>query len=342
MNLHRAFSKTLKDSEMLLSVYNTFYKIKNSKNFWKEQNRRESISFFNFQEVSRSMDFCPIERIKDSNYYGHAQALKLYGDYPIVNAAIEHGIYLGDRVSNAELLKTTHNVIAMSQNRIDSFNKNNCQKPVFAIGPYIHYAQPFYSLEEEKQIKSKIGRTLLVFPFHSALKERASFDLDLLTGKIEEIRGNFDSVMVCLHHNDIAMNPQFTVEYQKLGYLIVSAGHKFDFMFLPRLKSIIRLSDFVLSNSIGTQVGYCTYLEKPQIILRDEGSLSALNDSAYNEVSQRIAREQTMEIIDTFNETNGMCITTEQREVVDKYWGISMIKSRDELHNLLEELDKKQ
>ena len=340
MNIHQLISNLLKNSECLLGLYNNYYRLKNSNTFWEEQKKRKSLSFFDFENVASDMHFCPIEKIKDSNYYGHAYALKQYCGYKNVNAAIEHGLYLGDRVTNAELLKTTKKVIAMSQNRIDSFKKNGCFKPIYAIGPYIHYASPFLTKDEELSIKRQLGKVLLVFPFHSSKHEKASFDHDFLVQKIESIKKDYNTVMVCLHHNDITMNPRYTREYQRLGYTIVSAGHKFDFMFLSRLKSIISLSDFVLSNSIGTHVGYCTYLNKPQIILDDDSSLSALKDSAYNDFSEQIARKQTLEIMNAYGEESLGRITPRQLSVAEKYWGVSKVLTKEGMYKLLIELEQ--
>lgn len=55
-------------------------------------------------------------------------------------------------------------------------------------------------------------------------------------------------------------------EYMDNGFTIVTAGYQSDFRFLKRLKTFIKLSDFTMSNAVGTHVGYCVVLDKPHYI----------------------------------------------------------------------------
>ena len=334
-------AKTLKSSFALEWLYNNYYKLKNKKSFFKEIERRKHLSIFDYVEIAQDIPFCPLENIKDSNYYGHAYSMKKYADLDYISSGIEHGIYLGNRISDAERLRTTKSVIAMSQNRVESFKENNIEKPIIAVGPYIHYATPFYNEEEFSKLKEQLGRVLLVFPFHSGIFNTISFDLNLLISEIEKRKKSYDTVMVCLHHLDVIRNEMYRKKYHEMGYKIVCAGHKYDLNFISRLKSIISLSDFVISNSIGTQVGYCYYMHKPQIILFDDGSLPEIkNSAAYNTTTAKLAREQTLEIIKAFSTNENEDFSEEQALVVEKYWGLSQIKKPQELRLAIETLNK--
>ena len=342
MNLYKFLSRVLKDNQLLLSCYNFYFRVRNGRKYKQELSIRSQLSIFDYKETAKEMPFYPTVRVKDSNYYGHAHALSAYAGVKIKNIAIEHGIYLGNRVTDAERLSTTKSVFAMSMNRVNAFKKNNISKPIVAIGPYIHYVNSFYNEESLKALKKKYGRTLLVFPTHSTLSGKVSFDLDKLIITIDGLKSAYQTVMVCIHHNDIIYHPEYTQKYEESGYVVVSAGHKFDDKFLPRLKSIILLSDFVITNDIGTQVGYCTYLKKPLLIIKDAGVVipKSILNSVYDDQTQVIAAQQREEIINAYSKNFDGIITAEQSIVAEKYWGLSQIKSHDELRKIIEELDK--
>lgn len=42
--------KILKESFLLLSLYNTYYRLRNKKRFWKEINRRQALSMFDYKD----------------------------------------------------------------------------------------------------------------------------------------------------------------------------------------------------------------------------------------------------------------------------------------------------
>lgn len=60
--------KILKESFLLLSLYNTYYRLRNKKRFWKEINRRQALSMFDYKELVKPIPYYPIEAIKDSNF----------------------------------------------------------------------------------------------------------------------------------------------------------------------------------------------------------------------------------------------------------------------------------
>lgn len=90
--------KILKESFLLLSLYNTYYRLRNKKRFWKEINRRQALSMFDYKELVKPIPYYPIEAIKDSNFYGQAYALKQYSGVNKFGWSIEHGLYVDDYV----------------------------------------------------------------------------------------------------------------------------------------------------------------------------------------------------------------------------------------------------
>lgn len=317
----------LKNSNFILGLYNSYFRLKNRKKFWKENNRRFNLSIFDYIELAKEIPYYPIEKIKDSNYYGHANALKKYAGIEYLPAAIEHGIYLSGTPTYAEKLKTTNSIITMSDNRVKAIESSGINKKVLAIGPYIHYANSILSEPDFHSIKHQIGKTLLVMPSHSVTYSTVKFDIEKFIDFINTFRNEYQTIMVCLHYNDVQKNPQYTNLYIKQGYRITCAGHRYDLNFINRLKTIILLSDYVVANSFGTNTGYCTFLNKPQTIYQD--TTVQYSGNVGNMISD-LEVIQTKEIENIFNEVTDN-ITIEQREIIAKYWGTEHVMSRDTL-----------
>ena len=326
----------LKDNDVILFFYNLFYRLKNKTAFALENERRAKLSIFDYRELAKPIPFYPDEKVKDSNYYGYAKAIKKYAGVKKLNAALEHGLYLGNRITTAEGYRTTRSVIAMSQNRVDSFKLHGLKKPIIAIGPYIHYAEPLLNEDEFKSLKKELGKVLLVMPVHAARRTTVDFNIKLLLEYIESIRHEYDTVMVCIHFRDILNNPECVSDYENKGYKIVCAGNSFDTFFVRRLKSIIMLSDYVVSNSHGTNTGFCTYLGKPQTIIHDPDLVK--HHTSYTDEVQKIRDEQVLEIESAFSEYSYK-ITENQYRIVDKYWGLSSVKSKEELRQAITEIN---
>lgn len=143
--------KILKESFLLLSLYNTYYRLRNKKRFWKEINRRQALSMFDYKELVKPIPYYPIEAIKDSNFYGQAYALKQYSGVNKFGWSIEHGLYVDDYVPMAAWCKTTKRIMTFSNIRVKGLG--SLHKPVIAIGPYIHYAECMLNSEEMNSLK---------------------------------------------------------------------------------------------------------------------------------------------------------------------------------------------
>jgi len=111
--------------------------------------------------------------------------------------------------------------------------------------------------------------------------------------------------------------------------------------FVSRLKSIISLADFTMSNATGTHIGYCIYMNKPHYIFRQkiertfDKSGKIIENSTFRNKEQCLTlEEEKAELFDAFSE---ICdeITPKQRDVINKYWGVSSIRTKEELIQLL-------
>ena len=327
----------LKNYSLTLFIYNIFFKIRNKRRFYNEINKRKNTSIFNYKELSQPVPFYPIEKIKDANFYGVCHCLKWFSGVNRISPSIEHGLYLGNYVPFATKLKTTKSIITFSNNRKKHLINANIDKPIFTIGPYIHYAYNIISDKRYRLLKNSLGKTLLLFPSHSINNFNVINDIQELINKTIKIASNYDTVMVCLFYKDI-INDIYPRYFEEAGFKIVTAGHKYDLNFLSRLKLIIQLADLTISSTIGTHTGYCIYLNKPHYVIQQQIIKRKDNDCIINEIRNdeqlKTFQEEEKVILNEFIVCSEV-ITENQKEIIDKYWGIKNIKTPEQLRNIL-------
>lgn len=284
--------------------------------------------------VFRNVEKCR-EHYRANAFYGISQCLKDYSGYrDKICACIEHGVYFGSYVNPREALDSGLPAVIT----FGSMRKRHLEKvsplQIVPIGPYIQYAKEYYSIDEEIKIKEKLGKTLLVFPQHSCLEALAGYDKNYFFEQVETIRqrDNFDSVIVNVYYRDL--NHSLIEVCDSRGYVVSCAGHQTDPLFLPRLKSIIRLADYTVSAAVGTHVGYCVYLNKPHAILGDFKILPKGIDASYSEERQR----DFDRLEDAFKERGGG-ITRRQIELCNYYWGNDINYSKREMNSMLTECE---
>lgn len=281
------------------------------------------------------------ELFKTNDFYTQAKTLKKYcglSDKYKLKCVIEHAAKWSEDVWENDIKNDLPCVISMSETRKKVFEKY-CDKKHFAIGPYIAYANNFLSEEDIKNEKKRLGKTLLVFPMHSYLNSEIKYDSTELIKKINNFSKNYNTVRVCLYYMDIQYGLQ--KPYQNAGFECVSAGHIYGENFLSRLKSIIELSDMTMSFGYGSSLGYCIYMNKPHCLLKQTWSFDpsvtmkdALEEDKLNK--NMIERENVFNLFGEFEEI----IKPEQYNFVDKYWGISHLKTKEELRVIFDECEK--
>lgn len=299
---------------------------------------RSKFSIFDYQNIISEISIYPTDIVLDNNYYGLSIALQKYlGKIKPLNAYIEHGLFLGSIVKKDAIDWCVPNIITLSEKR-KQYLKKKTSKNIIKIGPYIHYVNDFLEQDAFGQYKRELGKTLLVFPSHSIKNIETDFNSEDLIIFLKSIQNDFDTVIICLYWRD-ALNKDLVASYKNCGFKIISAGHINDTNFLSRLKSIIKLADFVVSNNIGTHIGYVHYLKKPQMIFKQKVNYKVhKNDhrafSQRNELDLSTLEFESTEIENNFNKYT-YTISSKQNAVVEKYWGISEIKSKEALTNAL-------
>lgn len=331
-------------SNLRVELINLLYRLYNSKKFKKGIETRKHTSLFNYSKLVEPLPYVPTELVIDNNLYGIAFALKKYAGLDVnksLDAYIEHGIFFGNLVRPEQKIWNVSQNITFSRVREMHLLNSNIGKKILPIGPFIHYADSLLNEVEIDDLKKCLGRVLLVFPSHSIIGVNSSFSYDSFIAEIEKIRKHFDTVLISLYWVDV-LKPEVVQMYEAKGYKIVTSGHRYDLYFLSRQKTLIQLADMTMSNSVGTHVGYCVYLNKPHYIYQQKINNVGLNkklqkhfDAVRNEeqlLSEEMEKNEILSKFSTYQEF----ISKEQESVVDKFWGSSLVRKPQDLYNELQ------
>nr|WP_174507017.1 hypothetical protein [Acinetobacter sp. Marseille-Q1620] len=263
-----------------------------------------------------------------SRLYGiHSSIFKNITDKNIYFPSAEHGLIFHN--SNWSDTQETLRACCLT---FGDFRKSILQKfyktPIFCIGPYIHYADDYYTEEQFNNKKKELGKNLLVFPTHSTDDSSITYDQANFVDKIVTLKKDFDSISVCIFWWNV--DDPIVKILQNIGCHIVSAGYREDKNFLPRLKTIIKLSDFTIGDSIGTHIGYCLYLNKPFSYFSnntniEHSSLGDKNNQDFINKHLNILKKAFL---------NSTHITLEQVTLANYYWGFDQIKSNKEIEDI--------
>lgn len=295
---------------------------------WDITNRATNLSIFEYEHIARAFQ-APYHQhfaISENNFYGIGRVLSRFYDIG-KHTLIEHGIYFGEYVPVTTFDDQVREIVTFSEYRKNVLKKQT-DKPVHIVGSYINYADNLLNEFKFGQLKSKLGKVLLVFPSHSIATVHARFDAGHFIRFIHHIKnlGAFDTVLVCLYFKDIELGHDKI--YQENGFKIVTAGFLFDYCFLNRLKTLILLSDYTISNDLGTHIGYCVQLGKPHQVFQSDIEFVAGEDkagayiemNARNKTQKQLRTKEKQDICKLFSEFNEE-ITLEQQACVDYYWG---------------------
>lgn len=328
-------------NKIILQILNYFLRLKNKKKYFFETEKRSRLCILDsYEEISKNLPYYPFDLIPDNNLYGISTVIKNYLNYnpkKNLNIHFEHGIYFGSYISKTTIYSYAKKIITISDNRV-SILKNKTNKTCHSIGPYILYAKSHIDNKKLQEYKNKLGKVLLVFPSHSIDNLSANYNYDFFIKKIESIKSCYDSVLVCLYYVDVK-NKYLVNLYKSYGYKIVCAGHKYDYNFLSRLKSIILLSDFTISNNIGTHTSYCIAMGKEhriynQIVIYEGSNFNEKNLRNNEELNTYFIEKSEIEKVLTLPSNIQEC--KNNISLLENYFGItSFIKSREELLKII-------
>ena len=278
------------------------------------------MDYFEYKKLSRPFRIFYFRSYPSNKFYGinKAVSIKINKRLPKYSI-IEHGVYFDNSMNLAELKYFENPVIyTMGKQRMEFLTNNGIQN-VYSIGPYIKYVRNFKTKKKREDLKTKLGKTLLVFPSHSIEGVDSVFNEKSFLNEIKECSKDFQTTLICMYWKDILDNRH--IVYQNDGFVIVTAGYRNDPFFLSRLKDLIELSDMTMSNNLGTHIGYSIALNKPHYLFKQKCFYKG-------EKLSEETKHQDLEVMEfrkeLFYKAFGHYmkdITKDQIELVKYYWG---------------------
>lgn len=271
----------------------------------------------------------PSRELHEANYfYGFGDLLKQYAGLPsqyILKVAYSHMFY--GRPWSVDIDSNLPVLLVWGEAMRKAFEART-SKPVFSIGPPIHYAVNIYNDKVMLLEKKRLGKNALVFPSHSTHCVRVVYPYEFLLEKAADLQSRYDSVRFCLYWKDILSGD--ARPFLESGYECVTAGHMFDQMFYSRLKGLLSIADHTYSNFIGTQAGLSTGLNIPHTIFPQEimfegNAYYKDGDEYYNEI---------VSMSEAFYSDEG-AVNAKQKMLADHFFGFSCVKTREELRKIL-------
>ena len=259
------------------------------------------------------------------NWYGMFGRFNLN---PIYTPSVEHGL-----IFHKQIFGDIQDTARASAATFGEFRKKIIRKytdiPVFCVGPYIHYADSFYSEDEILREKKKNGKTLLFFPTHGTERDNLSFEIEKFRRYLKSMEEKYDTILVNAFWWNL--NEPLFEALQSDGYRIVSAGFREDLRFMSRLKTLILLADHVAGDSVGTHIGYCVECGVPFGFVSLGTTISSTVEKE-NRDTQFVTRHM-QRIEKAFYESE--TITEEQKRICDYYWGLGSVKTKEELKEIV-------
>ncbi len=222
------------------------------------------------ERLARDRELVTRELHPPSAFYGHAEALRRYaGLSPRARpkVAIEHGVSFTQFVWELDVEAAVPTFLCAAPRRAARFAEvAPADRVAVPIGPMISYAEPAAAPDPGR-------RTLLAFPAHSTHHLDAVYDIEQFARRLEERRGDWDTIRVCLYWKDVVRGTHRA--YAERGFECVTAGHIYDPEFLQRLRAILTGATAVISNEVGTYLFYAVALGKPVWIVDDDVDYAA-------------------------------------------------------------------
>lgn len=210
----------------------------------------------------------------ESRHYGHIEMLFEYAgmdkkpkarEFP----AMEHAVsYRVPKVRTKEFIERCSNLIYQSKYKNKLIHEINPLKPIFYIGPYIHYAKSIYDEKKEAELKGKFGKTLVIFAGHHRETQTIEYSDKKFVKRVMDYakENGFQTVLASVYFCDV--DKALYEEFREQGAILVSAGFREDPLFIRRLKALFNLADMIMANTVGTPVGFSKFMDIPyQMVL---------------------------------------------------------------------------
>lgn len=273
----------------------------------------------------------------ESNYnesmlYGHAKMLMEYAEIKIDYANFPltvHGSF------NAGLHRDYQSA-AIFQSPYDKKIHNNRYPyvPIYVTGPHIQYANSIYEPIVLDNLKKKNGKTAVFFITHNAEQSFVTIDEeDILNCIVEVYAKKYSTVYVCAYWCDI--DKDIYKRLSDYGVKVISAGFRFDTMFIRRLRTIFELSDDIFVWGFTAPIVYALNLKKNLWVFECNERFTFRNIPTHipvlrlNDTSEY--KIMTDIIFDKMGE-NQIPLTEKEKDILDLYLGLNTMKTKEEIN----------
>lgn len=331
--------------------------IKNGHSFWYDQPTQKSLMYDCIREISarRNLPLTDVARLSEEMkyggmrylvegesepaYYGDFYQLQKYAKMQIHNFSpkcmnIQHGILCD--LLEFEYTKL-NNINFVWSPKIKQLFQEYTENPHFyAIGSPFFYVESMLSKKEIESERKRLGKNLLAFPSHSVYYADVQYDARGFISLLKEQQKKFDSVRVCIYWRDYQRG--LAKVYEEAGFECVCCGHIYDPFFLERQRALLEIADATISNAVGSYVGHSVYLDKPHWMIPEKFEFKDLDNKGFGKRESDFmnASPNYQQLREAFADNSEYRITQAHRDVVDKYWGISCIKTPEEMRALIE------
>lgn len=301
-------------------------------------------NIFDFHFIARQRNERGNELFSGNSIYSMGYVLKKYSRYKgKLYCASEHGLPAGSTKDSGEYKNNSRKILLVMSADRRKFIQPLTNKLLIPIGPSIMpYCTNIYSDFVMQAIKRNLGKTLLAFPQHCCADSECIETADKFMNYIDELVSAFhyDTVLVCLYYEDIYRG-EFMKYYSCPGRIVVTAGHKYNDDFADCLKTIINLSDHVVTQGYGSSAIYSMYLKKPVLYfpgnrgrkIENKGFFGDKNPwmQPYEDKLEELAKIS----LDQISESSLSRIQAEQWKWADKIYGFSETLSPEQVSELL-------
>lgn len=205
-------------------------------------------------------ELCQPRVVESPEYENHNDAfgmnalLKEYAGLPLeypLRLTMEHGLKFDDNATMLGMDTQFETILTPSALRADIVNRTS-DKRAIPIGFFALHAKALFPKFGLSEVAEHDRRGTLVFPFKSTPNTTVSFDHAAFARDLAALPEKFHPVYVCVYWSDVKKGVHRI--YRDAGIPVVTAGHRYDPMFMFRILDLCRRFRYAASNELATNL----------------------------------------------------------------------------------------
>lgn len=271
--------------------------------------------------------------------YGIGHAYMRYSGFRgALNCSFEHSLSYNRTNNHQEYRDINYPVIISSCKTRQEIIQPLTDKIVIPCGPFfMPYAENIYDDFMIGCIKKNLGKTIVVFPQHNNVNsfyEGEESKKKEFVDMVEKIKADhgFDTVIVCLYYADI-LNQTYR-QYEKLGWIVVSAGRMPNYDFGDNMKTILSLADYVIAQGTMTSIIQAVYMNIPSTYALGRAQKRMADGRLCTPGEELGFDELYQECFELFGEYSEE-VSEKQYEWCNRWGGFDSVKTPEEINLIL-------